>query len=101
MNYIGTIIEESLKKKDVLKDIVVLSRIESITPEHKTPWLLQWTLDTVEIPEEKADLIAQKLSLDLDDEHPWYADFKNDQYHYIIYRGKVFKVNMLDLHTID
>lgn len=38
--------------------------------------------------------IAEKLSVDLEKEHNWYADFKNNQYHYIVYRGKVFKVDL-------
>ena len=95
MNYKGVIIEESLEKADVLKDVVVIeTKVESVTEEHKTPWIKQWTLHTVEILEEKADQVAEKLSGDLDKEHEWYADYKNDQYHYIIYRGKVFKVDL-------
>ena len=95
MSYKGVIIEESLEKADVLKDVVVIeTKVESVTEEHKTPWIKQWTLHTVEILEEKADQVAEKLSADLDKEHEWYADYKNDQYHYIIYRGKVFKVDL-------
>ncbi|MBI2063993.1 MAG: hypothetical protein HYT65_03325 [Candidatus Yanofskybacteria bacterium] len=95
MNYKGVIIEESLEKADVLKDVVVVeTKVESVTEEHKTPWIKQWTLHTVEILEERADQVAEKLSVDLDKEHEWYADYKNDQYHYIIYRGKVFKVDL-------
>lgn len=95
MNYKGVIIEESLDKKDVLKDVVILdTKVEKVTEEHKTPWIKQWTLHTVEIPEIKADGIVEKLSADLEKEHNWYADFKNDEYHYIIYRDKVFKVDL-------
>lgn len=95
MNYKGVIIEESLEKADILKDVIVIeTKVEAVTEEHKTPWIKQWTLHTVEIPEEKADQVAEKLSADLDKEHEWYADYKNDQYHYIIYRGKVFKVDL-------
>lgn len=95
MNYKGVIIEESLEKADVLKDVIVIEiKVEAVTEEHKTPWIKQWTLHTVEIPEEKADQVAERLSADLDKEHEWYADYKNDQYHYIIYRGKVFKVDL-------
>ena len=39
-------------------------------------------------------MIADRLSVDLEKIHNWYADFKNEQYHYIIYRGKVFKVDL-------
>jgi len=95
MNYKGVIIEESLEKADVLKDVVVIeTKVEPVTEEHKTPWIKQWTLHTVEIQENKADQVAEKLSEDLDKEHEWYSDYKNDQYHFIIYRGKVFKVDL-------
>ncbi len=94
MNYNGVIIEESLENKDVLKDVRVLStKIEPVTEKHKTPWIKQWTLHTVEVQEDKAESIAEKLSRSLDSEHNWYADFKNDPFHYIIFRGKVFKVD--------
>lgn len=43
--------------------------------------------------ENKAESVASKLSNALEKEHEWYADFKNKQFHYIIFRGKVFKVN--------
>jgi len=95
MNYKGVIIEESLENTGVLKDVEILeTKIEKVTEEHKTPWLTQWTLHTVEISEETADSIAEKLSTDLEKEHNWYADYKNNKYHYIIYRGKIFKVDL-------
>ena len=57
MNYKGVIIEESLRKTDVLKDVLVVStKVEPVTEKHRTPWLRQWTLHTVEIPEEEADI---------------------------------------------
>lgn len=95
MNYKGVIIEESLDNKDVLKEVTIVdTKVEEVTEEHKTPWIKQWTLHTVEIPETKADDIVEKLSADLEREHNWYADFKNDKYHFIIYRDKVFKVDL-------
>ena len=96
MNYKGIIIEESLENKDILKDIVVLStKVEPITEKHATPYLKQWTLHTVEIAENKVDEVAQKISRDLETEHAdWYADFKNDSHHYIIFSGKIFKVDL-------
>jgi len=50
-------------------------------------------LHTVEIPDEQADVIAEELSESLDSQHNWYADFKNNLFHYIIFRKKVFKIN--------
>ena len=94
MNYQGTIIEESLENKDILKDFKILNtRIEKVTPEHETPWLSQWTLHNVEIPEEDAQTVAELISKYLDKEHNWYADFKNDTHHYIIFRNKSFYID--------
>ena len=52
MNYKGVIIEESLETKDVLERIKILStKVEQVVDKHKTPWLKQWTMHTVEIAE--------------------------------------------------
>jgi hypothetical protein len=93
-NFNGVIIEESLENADVLQKMkIIKTKVEETTEEHKTPWIKQWTLHTVEIPENQADEIAEDLSKSLDSEHDWYADFKNDKFHYIIFRNKVFKVD--------
>src|SRR3989338_3706848 len=95
MNYKGVIIEESLWDKSVLKEVLIKeTRVEKVTEEHQTPWIEQWTLHTVEILEERAEEIAERISKSFDAEHPdWYVDFKNDEYHYIIFPHKVFKVS--------
>jgi len=90
----GIIIEESLEKKEVLKKInIIKTEIKKVKEEYKTPWLKQWTLHTVEIPEKQAKLIAEELSKSLDSQHSWYADFKNSTHHFIIFRNKVFYVD--------
>lgn len=96
MNYQGVIIEESLQDAGIMKELKTVStKIEPITPRHKTPWLKQWTLRTVEIPENKAEYFANKLSQLFDINHPdWYIDYKNTLYHFIIYPNKVFKVDL-------
>lgn len=95
MNYKGVIIEESLENKSVLREVKILStKVEKVVEKHKTPWLKQWTLYTVEFPVEKADEIALQISHDLEKKHTWYADFKNDKYHFIVYPGKIFKVDI-------
>ncbi len=82
-NFRGVIIEESLEKKDILQKVkIIKTKIEKVTREHKTPWIKQWTLHTVEVPEHQAKDIAKELSTSLDSEHSWYADFKNDRFHY-------------------
>lgn len=93
-DYKGVIIEESLEDKNVLKGIHILdTKIEKVTEGHKTPWVEQWTLYTVEIPEDRAREIAERISKALDSKHSWYADFKNDTYHYIIFRDKIFFID--------
>ena len=92
-NYTGTIIEESLEDKQVLSKIKILStKIEQVTQKHQTPWLAQWTLRKVEIAEDQADKIAEMLSRVLQKNY-WYADYKNDKWHYIVYSDKIFKVD--------
>ena len=89
--YRGVIIEESLVDKTILKKISIIStKVERVTDEHRTPWLAQWTLHTVEVPQRRAETVAQQLSVALDSQHSWYADYKNDTLHFIIFYGKVF-----------
>lgn len=96
MNYKGVIIEESLSDDSVLKEVITISsRVSKVTEKHRTPWLKQWTLRTVEIPEDKADEIAEKLSENLEMEHHcWYADYKNNNYHFIVFSENIFKVDL-------
>jgi len=95
MNYKGVIIEESLENKDILQDVTVLStKVEQVTKEHHTPHLKQWTLHAVEIPEDRGEEVAEKISRVLETSHGhWYADFKNEKFHYIIFRNRVFRVD--------
>jgi hypothetical protein len=101
-NFNGVIIEESLKNKDVLQKVKILKTdVEPVTEKHKTPWIKQWTLHTVEILENQPDIIAKELSESLDSEHNWYADFKNDTHHYIIFRNKVFCIDRRSKEQYD
>lgn len=103
-NYQGVIIEESLENKEILKKIKIIStKVEPITDKHKTPWLSQWTLHTVEIPNNKAKEIAEEISKSLDHDHggSWYADFKNDTHHYIIFRDKIFYIDRKSKKQFD
>ena len=95
-SYRGVIIEESLEDKSILSDLSIIeTKIERVTDCHKTPWLKEWTKHTVEVSEEKASALAKRISkaLDLEHEWSWYADFKNERLHYIIFRDRVFKVD--------
>ncbi len=102
MSYKGIIIEESLENKDVLESVEILdTEIEKVTDEHETPWLSQWTLHTVKIPENQAERIAKIISISLDPDHAWYADFKNDTCHYIIFRNKIFYIDRKSKEQYD
>ncbi len=95
-SYKGDIIEESLENKEVLKKVKILStRVEEVTEKHKTPWLKQWTLHLVEVSDDQAEEVAKEISKSLDTKHQgsWYADFKSDTYHYIIFPNKIFFID--------
>ncbi len=96
MNYQGVIIEESLGDKSVLKKLKILkTKVEKVTSKHQTPWIKRWTLHTVEILEEKANEIAEILKWSFDPSHPqWYVDYKNDEFHFIVFNGEIFKVDL-------
>lgn len=101
-SFVGVIIEESLENNSILKKVkIVKTKIEKVTEKHKTPWIKKWTLHTIEIPENQAKIIAKKLSKSLDSKHAWYADFKNDTNHYIIFRNKVFYIDRSSKEQYD
>ncbi len=93
--YKGDVIEESLQDKTVLKDLTIITkRVEPVTERHQTPWLSQWTLDTIEVSDVQADDLAKKLSAALDaTRHNWYVDYRNPTRHYVIFKDKVFKID--------
>jgi len=95
VNFIGVIIEESLEDASILKKMKIIKQeIEKVTPEHSTPHLKIWTLDTIEIDEPKMGTFAKQISGLLDSTHcHWYADFKNKDWHYVIFKNKFFKVD--------
>jgi hypothetical protein len=91
----GDIIEESLTDHSVLSEVTLLeTRVEPVTEYHRTPWLEQWTIHRVAVSEERAAEVAERFSQALDAEHAhaWYADFKNEDLHYIAFTDKVFRV---------
>lgn len=95
--YSGCIIEESLTNKDVLKEFIITrTNVEKVTEESNTPDLDVWTMHIVEIAEDKIESIVPLLSKSIDGSRKnggWYTDLKSDDWHYIIFSGKVFKVD--------
>lgn len=101
-NYKGVIIEESLEDNSILKDIkIIKTKVEKVTPKHKTPWISKWTLYSIEIPEKNVKEIAEKISKVLDSKHNWYADFKNNKFHFIIFKNKVFCIDIYNKERYD
>jgi len=80
---------------------ILETKVEEVVEEHKTPWIEQWTLHTVEIPENQVKDVAEKISKALDSKHDWYADFKNNTHHYIIFRNKVFYIDRKNKEQYD
>jgi len=103
-NFFGTIIEESLEDLSVLKQVKILStKVEPITDKHKTPWVGQWTLHKVEIEASDAESIAETISKVIDYKHEssWYADYKNNTTHYIIFLNKIFKIDRTKIEQYE
>lgn len=102
-DYRGTIIEESLDNKEVLKKVQILrTKVEPITDKHKTPWLTQWTLHFALIPESEAENIALEISKSFDKVHSsWYADYRNKTHHYIIFPNKIFYIERDDVEQYN
>jgi hypothetical protein len=93
MSYTGVVIEESLRDASVLERLrIVSTKVEPVTEAHRTPWLRQWTLHTVEIADDEAAAVADLLSQALAPDY-WYADFRDRAMHYVVFSGKVFVVD--------
>ncbi len=96
MDYKGIIIEESLINRDIFEELEILhTTISPVTQRDETPWLDKWTMHTVLIKENEIDGYTEKLSHWIDIKHcgNWYCDFKNDQFHYVVFYNKVFKLD--------
>ena len=89
--YRGAIIEESLKNRSVLEGLrIVSTEIEGVAVAHRTPWLQQWSITTVEIEDSAIKAFTRKLQAAMETEHPsWFADFKGERDHYIVFPGNV------------
>lgn len=83
-DYKGTIIEESLADKGVLRKVSIAgTRVSQVIKEHKTPWLDHWTLHIVVVPADSAAVVAEEISqaLDRDNGGSRYVDFRNSRWH--------------------
>ncbi|MEK7531115.1 MAG: hypothetical protein AAB573_04605 [Patescibacteria group bacterium] len=92
----GVIIEESLESKDVLNLFPILqTEVEQVTERFGTPWLTEWHLHTIEVPDTQIAEFAKAVQLAIESAHQtsWYADFKTDTVHYIIFKNKIFVID--------
>lgn len=97
MDFKGIIIEESLEKKDILKKLnIVKTDFSKVKEEDNTPWLKKWTLHTIVVKEDDAMRIAEEIAIAIDSKHAnsWYVDFRNSEYHFIIFKKKIFVVDL-------
>jgi hypothetical protein len=95
MSYVGVIIEESLLDARVLRAVHVRRTVvHPVTEWHRTPWVQQWTLQVVEIADDLAEQVATILSQTIDASRgAWYADFKNDTRHYVVFPNRIFCID--------
>ncbi len=91
----GVIIEESLEDTAVLGQFPILkTETEQVTERFGTPWLEKWHLHTIEVPEDEMETYAKAVRGALDGaHHNWYADFKTDAVHYIIFKNRIFAID--------
>lgn len=82
MKYSGCIIEESLKDKSIIDEFEIIEEVN----DDGIMWI-------VEIDESRLDDVLPRLQFAIVDAPVWYCDLKCDDYHYIIYNDKIFKVN--------
>lgn len=70
MDYKGVIIEESLTDRRIVDELeIVDTYIGKTTARESTPWVDQWTLQTVVIPNDKIDEYVDRLSKFIDKSH--------------------------------
>lgn len=96
MPFRGIVIRESLSRPEIIDDAKVIStKVETVTKDMRTPWIPQWTMEEIEVSDHAIDEFAKKLSQSIDRTHAnsWYADLKNNNFHYIIFSGRVFSVD--------
>lgn len=82
MKYSGCIIDESIKDKSVINEFKIVEKID----DDGIMWL-------VEIDEDKINYILPKLQASMVDSPIWYCDLKCEDWHYIIFNDKIFRVN--------
>jgi hypothetical protein len=85
VSYTGTIIAESLADPAALADVAIRRTVSPSGPG-------QCTRHVVDIPDERAEAVARRLAGAIAPEGAWYADFKNERTHYVVFHGRVFRV---------
>ncbi len=79
--------------KSVLSRVKIIStKVEEVTDRYQTLWVKIWTLHKVEVEPSLSSEVTEQISKSQNGNHlhGWYADYKNEQIHFVIYRDKIF-----------
>ena len=102
-NFNGVIIEESLENIGVLENVAIIStRVEPVTEKH-TPLALPVDFALRGSGGRRSGQNGGRDTRIADREHKgsWYADFKNESHHYIIFPDKIFLVDRRSAEQYD
>ena len=102
-NFNGVIIEESLENIGVLENVAIIStRLEPVTEKH-TPLALPVDFARRGSGGRRSGQNGGRDTRIADREHKgsWYADFKNESHHYIIFPDKIFLVDRRNAEQCD
>ena len=102
-NFNGVIIEESLENIGVLENVAIIStRVEPVTEKH-TPLALPVDFALGGSGGRRSGQNGGRDTRIADREHKgsWYADFKNESHHYIIFPDKIFLVDRRSAEQYD
>ena len=102
-NFNGVIIEESLENIGVLENVAIIStRVEPVTEKH-TPLALPVDFALRGSGGRRSGQNGGRDTRIADREHKgsWYADFKNESHHYIIFPDKIFLVDRRNAEQYD
>ena len=97
-------IEESLEDRECLRLVrIVATRREAVGVHHDTPWLTHWTLHQIAVDDHAIEAVVRALQASLDTAHPdaWYFDLTNDEWHYIVFKTRIFKVDRANLNEYE
>ena len=102
-NFNGVIIEESLENIGVLENVAIIStRVEPVTEKHNRLALpVDFALRGSGGRRSGQNGGRDTRIADREHKGSWYADFKNESHHYIIFPDKIFLVDRRNAEQYD